>query len=82
MNYWDYNQRKTNINVDKLKRQILLQYFNLLDHLVLVLDKKFDSLDGGSSSLGDTSSCTREHEGFKEPKFLVCHAVREEGTEG
>ena len=55
---------------------------NLLDHLILVLDEKFHPLNGGSSSLGDTSSCAGEHEGFKEPQFLVCHAALEEGTEG
>ncbi len=30
----------------------------LLDHLILVLDKELDSLDGGSGSLGDSSGYT------------------------
>ena len=47
--------------------------YNLLDHLILVLDEQLDSLNGGSGSLGDTSSHAGEHEGLKEPKFLVCH---------
>merc|ERR1719151_604618 len=45
----------------------------LLDHLILVLDEQLDSLNGGGGSLGDTSGHAREHEGLKEPKFLVCH---------
>lgn len=34
----------------------------LLDHLVLVLDEKLDSLNGGSGSLGDGSGYTTHHE--------------------
>merc|ERR1719341_2306977 len=45
----------------------------LLDHLILVLDEQLDSLNRGSGSLGDTSSHAGEHEGLKEPKFLICH---------
>merc|ERR1719209_1364489 len=42
----------------------------LLDHLVLVLDKKLDSLDGSSYGLGDTGGHTSQHEVLKEPKLL------------
>lgn len=34
----------------------------LLDHLVLVLDQKLDSLDGGGSGLGDSGGDTTHHE--------------------
>merc|ERR1712083_363594 len=48
----------------------------LLDHLVLVLDEKLDSLDGGSHGLGDTGGHTSQHEVLKEPKLLgVTHLV-------
>merc|ERR1719225_394435 len=47
----------------------------LLDHLILVLDEQLDSLDGGSHSLGDTSSNTGQHEVLEEPKLLVTHLV-------
>merc|ERR1719225_708782 len=47
----------------------------LLDHLILVLDEQLDSLDGGSHSLGDTSSNPGQHEVLEEPKLLVTHLV-------
>ena len=43
----------------------------LLDHLVLILDKELHSLDGGGSSLGDSSSDTSEHEVLSESKLLL-----------
>merc|ERR1712183_423338 len=45
----------------------------LLDHLILVLDKELDSLNGGSSGLGHTGSHTSEHEVLKESEFLISH---------
>merc|ERR1712183_1108079 len=49
---------------------------SLLDHLILVLDKKFDSLNRSSSCLGYTSSNTSEHEVLKEPKlFCISHCA-------
>merc|ERR1719308_746235 len=43
----------------------------LLDHLILVLDEELDSLDGSSSSLGDSSSNTSEHEILNESQLLL-----------
>merc|ERR1719309_1223066 len=49
---------------------------SLLDHLILVLDKKFDSLNRSSSCLGYTCSNTSEHEVLKEPKlFCISHCA-------
>merc|ERR1712183_772427 len=48
----------------------------LLDHLILVLDEKLDSFDGGGHGLGDTGGHTSQHEVLKEPKLLgVTHLV-------
>jgi len=44
---------------------------SLLDHLILVLDEELDSLDGSSSSLGDSSSNTSEHEILNESQLLL-----------
>merc|ERR1719309_307305 len=47
---------------------------SLLDHLILVLDKKFDSFNRSSSCLGYTSSNTSKHEVLNEPKlFGISH---------
>merc|ERR1719411_2596602 len=43
----------------------------LLDHLILVLDKELDSLNGSSSSLGDSSSNTSKHEILNESELLL-----------
>jgi len=45
----------------------------LLDHLILVLDEKLDSLDRGGGRLGDTGGNTREHKVLGESKFLGSH---------
>ena len=46
----------------------------LLDHLILVLDKKLYSLNGSGSGLGDTSCNTSEHEVLDESELLfVAH---------
>merc|ERR1719153_1595029 len=41
---------------------IRLVQTTLLDHLILVLDEKLDSLDGSGGSLGDSSSYTSQQE--------------------
>ena len=46
-------------------------FFNLLDHLILVLDEQLDSLNGGGGGLGDTSSNTSEHEVLSKSKLLL-----------
>jgi len=43
----------------------------LLDHLILVLDQQFDSLDGSSGGLGDGGSHTRQHKVFGKSKLLI-----------
>jgi len=43
----------------------------LFDHFTLILDKKLDSLNGGSGSLGDTSCDTGEHKILKESQLLA-----------
>merc|ERR1719402_250646 len=42
----------------------------LFEHLGLVLDQQFYSLDGGSSCLGDTGSNTRQHEVLEESQLF------------
>merc|ERR1719445_3025803 len=44
---------------------------SLLDHLILVLDQELDSLNGGGSSLGDSSSNTSKHEVLNKSKLLL-----------
>merc|ERR1719308_282769 len=43
----------------------------LLDHLILVLDKELDSLNGSSSSLRDSSSNTSKHKILNESELLL-----------
>merc|ERR1711937_389954 len=43
----------------------------LLDHLILILDQKFDTLDWGSCGLGDTGSNTREHKVLEKVQLLA-----------
>merc|ERR1719232_2374782 len=49
---------------------------SLLDHLILVLDQELDSLNGGSSSLGDSSSDSGEHEVLSESQLLLVRHLR------
>ena len=44
---------------------------SLLDHFILVLDQELDSLNWGSSSLGDSSSDSGEHEVLNESQLLL-----------
>merc|ERR1719309_1582021 len=43
---------------------------SLLDHLILVLDEQLDALNWSSSSLGDSSSHTSQHEVLHKAKLL------------
>jgi len=56
----------------------------LFDHLILVLDEEFDSLDGRGGGLGDTGGDTRQEKVLGEAKighfckygFVVCQRRR------
>ena len=49
----------------------------LLNHLILVLDEKLHSLDGGSGGLGHTRGHAGQHEVLDEPQLLLVSHVDE-----
>ena len=50
---------------------------HLLDHLILVLDEKLHSLDGGSGGLGHARGHAGQHEVLDEPQLLLVSHVDE-----